>query len=145
MKALFQAFNLSWDPVSFTKGGFIDPKDPRYASVHSKLTSELHPAVRERAVNRQLPYFFEMLFEYRKRVEDVLRAHSGVLSASGLYRLALRKSETLNRVIADNLGVIEDVLVELISPEGREFTVAHLAKEYGYPDVELWSIDADWA
>jgi len=50
----------------------------------------------------------------------------------------------LNRVIQDNVGVIEDILVDLISPEAAAFSVENLARDFAYPDVDLFEIDSDW-
>ena len=96
------------------------------------------------SASHRLPEYFAILFDYRKRVEDVLSFSSGVLEASGLYLHAHRKAGELNLVIQDNIAVIKDALVDLISPEGATFTVEQLARDYGYPDVDLFEIDSDW-
>jgi hypothetical protein len=57
---------------------------------------------------------------------------------------AHRKAGELNRVIRENVAIIDDVLVELISPEGATFSVEQLARDYGYPDVDLFEVDSDW-
>lgn len=34
LMALFHAFEIDWNPSSFTKGGFIDPESPEVRGTH---------------------------------------------------------------------------------------------------------------
>src|SRR5262249_27865395 len=95
-------------------------------------------------IGHQLPEFFAILYDYREQVDGVLSFSSGVLEASGLYRHAYRKVGELNRIIRDNVAIVEDLLVAAISPEAATFSVEQLAREHGYPDVDLHDIDLDW-
>lgn len=142
--AMFRAFGLPWDPQSFTKGKFIEPEHPRYAPLLAKLAEEMPNRSHRWRTDRQLPHFFEILFDYRTRVDDVLSFSSGVLEASGLYLHAYHKAGELNRVIRDNVAIVEETLVALVSPEGASFSVEQLARDFEYPDVDLFEIDADW-
>ncbi len=36
------------------------------------------------------------------------------------------------------------MLAALISPEAAEFSVEQLARDHGYPDVNLGDIDEEW-
>ena len=65
----------------------------------------------------QLPEFFAILFSYRERIDQVLSFSSGVMEASGLYLQAHREAAKLNRLIEDNISIIDDILAALISPE----------------------------
>ncbi|MBV9124234.1 MAG: hypothetical protein JO112_12825 [Planctomycetes bacterium] len=91
-----------------------------------------------------LPVCFKILFDYRTKVEKVLTFSSGVLEASGLYAYAHRKAGELNGIIREHVRIIDDLLVALISPQAKTFTVEELSKDYDYPDVDLNVIDADW-
>ena len=146
LAALFRAFGIPWDPSSFIEGRFIQPEDPRYDALLTKLATEMaeepHSGI---ASNRdQLPEFFAILFSYRKRIDQVLSFSSGVMEASGLYLQAHRVAGKLNRRIEDNISIIEDILAALISPEAAEFSVEQLARDHGYPDVDLGDIDEEW-
>jgi hypothetical protein len=77
-------------------------------------------------------------------VDHVLSFSCGVLEASGLYLYAHRKAEEMNRIIRDNVSIVDDILVALISPEETSFSVEQLTREYGYPDVDLFEIDSAW-
>ena len=146
LAALFGAFGIPWHPLSFTEGRFIQPEDPRYVALLTKLaTTMAEERHRETALDRgQLPDFFAILFSYRERIDEVLSFSSGVLEASGLYLQAHRTAATLNRLIEDNISIIEDILAALISPEAVEFSVEQLARDHGYPDVDLGDIDDEW-
>jgi len=67
-----------------------------------------------------------------------------VLEASGLYLYSLERIGNMNTTICQNLGLVEDVLAELISPTQQEFRVADLERDYGYPTVDLFDVDMDW-
>lgn len=144
--ALFRAYGIPWGPESFSKGGFIKPKEPRYKSVISILAAEVRNANDEggKPEREQLPGFFEELFKYRRRVDHVLSFSSGLMAAGGLYLHAHRKVNELNRIIKADLDIIDDSLALLISPEAATFTVEQLVREYDYPDVDLDEIDLDW-
>ena len=144
LAATFRAFGIPWDPPGFVQGKFIQPEQPRYATLLSKLTAEMPKESSRWAEAHQLPEFFAILYDYREQVGGVLAFSSGVLTASGLYLHAHRKVGELNRVIQDNVAVVEDVLVELIDPEAAAFSVEQLASDHGYPDVDLFDIDSDW-
>lgn len=144
LAAMFNAFDLPWNPQLFIEGGFISPEQKRYADALSKLAEEMPEMSRKLAESDQLPDFFRILFDYRSRVDDVLYFPGGVLEASGLYLHAYSKAGELNKIIHDNVNIIDDALVALISPEAATFTVENLVQDYGYPDVDLSEIDADW-
>lgn len=139
--ALFRAFGIPWNPTSFVQGKFIEPDLPRYAALLSKLTAEMPHGSAHWTHSHQLPQFFSILLDFRKRVENVLDFSSGVQEASGLYLHAHRKAGELNSVIQDNIAIIEGTLVELISPEAAAFSIEQLTRDFEYPDVDLFEID----
>jgi hypothetical protein len=82
--------------------------------------------------------------KYRLKLQPALDFTSGTLEADGLYIYALEKAAELNRAIRSHVGIIDDILAELISPTGASFTVEELAKEHGYPLDDLFEIDVAW-
>jgi len=155
--SLFRAFGVPWGPETFIQGRFIDPGDARYNPLLARLAAE-RPQGAGRGVEpldirlwqspehlrHQLPRFFEILFGYRKRVADLLAFSSGLFEASGLYWQAHSMASDLNAVIATHVGVIDDILATVISPERAHYSMDQLVRDYGYPDVDLSEIDADW-
>ena len=144
--ALFRAFQINCDPAQFVNGMFIDPSNDKYASLLVKLIDST-PEIRlygfmPRA--NQMQSCFEILLSYREGVERVLSFNRGLLEASGLYLTAFNKTEQFNSIIRHNITVIDDILVEFISPDGREFTVEYLIKNYEYPDIDLSMLDMDY-
>ncbi len=55
--ALFRAFEIDWDPVSFVEGKFIQPKSTRYAALLGTMASAMPEAGRPgfRVDSRHLP------------------------------------------------------------------------------------------
>ena len=85
-----------------------------------------------------------MLLEFRLKLHPALNFASGTLEATGLYFYALQKAEELNRAIRPHLGIVDDLLAELISPTDASVTVAELARCHGYPLDDLFEIDVAW-
>ena len=96
------------------------------------------------SLRSQLPDLFRLLLEYRLKLEPALNFASGTLEADGLYVYALEKAEELNRAIRSHLGIIDDLLAELISPTDATVTVDDLARRHGYPLGDLFEIDVAW-
>ena len=146
LRALFQAFGIVWDPVAFTTGQFIQPDYPRYAVVLTRAATEM-PIIVAGELSQEryhLPILFAILLRYRETLDRGLNFAGGVAEASGLAYYAYAKVEQLNREIRGKLAIVEDVLAALISPEGRSFSIDELARDYGYPDVDVRGVDAEW-
>lgn len=151
--AMFNAFEIEWNPEAFVNGEFIKYDDPRYASLLDTLHTsmlEMLPVDMRESINYghgfgvhsdQLTDCFNILFKYRERVGSILTFSDGVLAASGLYLFAHQKTDELNRIVRENLGIIDDILVAIISPEEKQFSMVQMVNDYGYPDVDLCKID----
>jgi hypothetical protein len=84
-----------------------------------------------------------MLLEFRLTLQPVLGFTSGTLEASGLYFHAIQKADELNRAIVSHLGIVDDLLAELISPTDLSVTVDDLARDHGYPLGDLFELDME--
>ncbi|MFM8393189.1 MAG: hypothetical protein ACKOB4_04625, partial [Acidobacteriota bacterium] len=145
LKAMFRAFQINWDPSEFAQGKFIDPRQDKYAPLLRRLINST-PEIRRHGLSAgadQMPNCFKILLSYRISVENLLSFNSGLLEANGLYLTAFNKTSGLNKIIRQNLSVIDDILAEFICPDWREFTVEDLIRDYGYPDVDLFMLDVD--
>jgi hypothetical protein len=87
---------------------------------------------------------FAMLLGYREGVRRVVQATSGWLECSD--------GALLGMIVTQNQigGRIEELMVDvdrwlrtLIDPDGRTFEVRELIATYGWPDVDLWQLEAD--
>jgi hypothetical protein len=145
-RALFRASEIDCDPSEFARGNFIKADDPRYEAAIDRMNSELEQMIASNNKCRpdQLRQGLEILLDDRERLERVLSFSSGVLTASGLYFYAYKTIEELNQSIRSRAAIVDDVLAALISPEGKTFAVEFLAREYRYPDVDLFEIDSEW-
>jgi hypothetical protein len=138
--ALFRAFKIDWDPVSFAAGHFIQPESPRYAPLLERWVAQMPAAMARKlgSQNYQLPEFFSILLRYRESVQAALFFSSGVSEASGLYAYAYGKVEELNRIIRDHVAIVDDILVALIGPEAKTVAVEQLPMETSYPEDDDW-------
>ncbi|MFI5387051.1 MAG: hypothetical protein ACHQ50_13135 [Fimbriimonadales bacterium] len=149
--ALFKAFGIETEVSSFHKGEFIDVKNPAYRPLLVRIRSEVDDEVIAQHLDPQsqqhwadLRHVFEQLLAYRVRLRAVLDFSGGVLEATPLYYYAHQKIGEINRAIRPHLGIVEDLLVELISPTDAKFDVTDLARDFGYPLVDLSDLDLDW-
>jgi hypothetical protein len=144
LMSMFRAFQISWDPSEFSQGNFIDPRQDKYAPLLRKLINSTPEIQRHglRVRADQMAGCFNVLLSYRINVEKVLSFNSRLLEANWLYLTALNKTSRLNNAIRQNLSVIDEILAEFICPDQREFTVENLIRDYEYPDVDLFMLDA---
>ncbi len=144
--ALLRAFEIDCRPTEFVEGQFLRTTSERYVPLLQRLKLE-RPDILESSAGdyvQQLPFCFNILLEYRIRLEEVLSNASGVLEASGLYLLMFLRAEQLNRTIRENVEPIDALLGEFISPERAQFTLEQLARDFNYPLVDLLELDFLW-
>ena len=146
LMALFRAFKIDWNPAAFVQGKFIDGRSSRHQAFMDSALASMRPidVGGIDAERRMLPVCFKLLFEYRARMESALSFSRSLQEGCGLYLFACRKADEMNGIILQNIGIIEDCLAALISPERREFALVDLVRDHGYPAVDLSEIDADW-
>ncbi len=148
--ALFKAFGIQTTVSSFDEGEFIDVTNPAYGSLLAKIKQDFDSegALRwwidkKGRSPSELRYVFRTSLEYRVKLESVLGFNSGVKEATGLYYYAHQKTGEMNRAIHSHLGIIEDLLIALISPSDAKFDEADLGRDFGYPLIDLFEIDVD--
>jgi hypothetical protein len=143
LDALFRAFGLGWNPEYFEEGKFINHDHPKYAAVLQTLCKETDDRVDEMFCDEsKLQWLYRTLFEYRLLAQPLLSFANGVLEASGIYLYAYEKTGDISSAIHDKLNDIEALLTELISPEGKTFTVQQLIRDYEFPTEDL--SDDEW-
>ncbi len=148
--AILAAFAIKTDLTSFDRGEFIDTNNPAYEPPLSRAGKELPKSLVSSMERRgghfetQLGGMFHILLDYRLKLEPALSFTSGALEASGLYLYALQKADELNRAIRAHIGIVDDLLAELINPTDASVTVDDLARHHGYPLGDLFHFDLDW-
>ena len=146
LKALFRAFKIPWNLSDFCEGSFIEAEDPRHVPLLKRAAAEVSEGrtLNPESLGNQLPTLFSILLAYREGVASSLSFSGGVMEASGLYYYAHRKVAQLNQVIGQHVHIVEDILVDLVSPEAAAFTLGVLVRDYGYPEDDLFQIDGDF-
>lgn len=143
LQALFAAFGIAWDIAAFREGRFIDGS-ARYDPVLERARADSTYGRERAGSSHTLRSFFRTLLSYRERVDALLEHHSGVYSASGIFLYACEKVRAANEQIQQAVEPIEDLLAACISPTWQTFSRDQLIREFGYSDVDLFDIDADW-
>ncbi len=93
---------------------------------------------------RDIYSFYQHLMKYRIEIDKVLRHNSGVLEASSLgFRSAISLTVELNNELYKKVEKIDELLFEIINPNGLTFDEETLIKEYGFPKADLDAIDMD--
>lgn len=145
LQAMFRAFGIAWNPRAFEEGDFIDPADPRYAAILRRYEPRRIPGIMGGfLIPEHLARSFAILLEFRVRVHRVLDHPERIFASDGPILHALELMTTLATDLRASVRPVDDALAELISPEGAAFELDVMRVEYGYPDVDLCVIDAEW-
>lgn len=140
--ALLRAFELG-SPEDFSQGRFLEEKAlsgyPRAAGALKEFERDF-PKPRSDSLCR----LFWWLLTYREEAEPLLQIHSGWLSAShpGILT-ALRATGRANSRVKEALSEVETLLVELISPSGKQVTEREMIERWGWPQVDLQQLLQD--
>jgi hypothetical protein len=151
LKALFRAFSIPFDLKKFRKGRFIDWKNPVYEVFLERARAAFSKQVAEGKLSGMLEVdsfylsdIFSHLLKYRWELERALSFNAGLLCAGNLFYFEFITINAMDREIRSQLPMIDDLLVELISPTYAAVSRGELVNKYSYPDVDLGEIDLDW-
>ncbi|MDJ1504040.1 hypothetical protein [Xanthocytophaga agilis] len=157
LEALFQAFGI--DPKyiqSFNAGEFIKARPVAdYSEWLTDIEAYSLPIglERDRDFNRdtvnhnKLIHIFAYLFKYRMVLERTLQYNSGWLEGYGAtwVRYMIDKTEGfLNEENRAYVKYLDNLLCVAIDPYQQQYKKYELIEKYGYPDVDLRDIDADY-
>jgi hypothetical protein len=88
--------------------------------------------------------FYHHLMKYRIEIDSVLQHNSEILEASSLgFRSAISLTAELNNDLYKKVEIIDELLFEIINPNGLSFNEETLIKEFGFPKDDLDAIDMD--
>ena len=145
LQAMFRAFGIAWDPRAFEEGGFIDPGDPRYATILHRFEPRRIPGIVSSFVAPEhLARSFAILLEFRVDVQRVLDHPERIFASDGAILRALESMTAVATDLRTSVRLVDDGLAELISPGAVAFGLEEMRGEHGYPDVDLGMIDAEW-
>jgi len=145
--ALFRAYNIPWNLASFISGHFIDIESMRYADLLDRITTDMQDYIKHDSDTElmDIESGFATLLEYRQTVDRLLTFFSGHLSwAFGLGGIIQYRAVEFNKIIRNNVDILDDLICYFISPEGSSFSLEDMIHEHGYPDADLDEIDLDW-
>lgn len=137
--ALLRAFSLG-EPKAFADGSFLEgrPLDA-YPLAAKALREGPWDFRREQATwPDTLGRLFWWLLVYRTRAEQLLRINSGWLEAGhpGILT-ALHITGRANTQVNAALAEVEELLVEMIAPDGKTISEKELMARWGFPDVDI--------
>jgi len=140
LNSMLHAFHLG-DLSSFESGGFIEHDNgPRYAKALELISKGAISFDR----SNELVGCFNILMRFRQEVEDVLSF------GSGAYHIGLRLQwNTYCRIwnfiwiMKEEVKSLDSIIVAIISPEEKSFTIDELVRDHGFPDVNITEIDLD--
>ncbi|AKF10394.1 hypothetical protein [Sandaracinus amylolyticus] len=140
VNALLRAFELG-SPQSFARGEFLRA---RALDAHPRALARLAKHAGDRRPRDfSLVILFTTLMRYRRDADRVVRGSEGWLEAGDAGVLtALALQDRASRALGAALVDIDDVLAELIAPDGRTFTEPDLVARWGWPDVDLLHLRA---
>jgi len=135
----------------FVSGKFIEKKDDEFCeklkedALSYMKTTRFHRVKAEQFESNQLPRVFERFLEYRAAINKVIYFNGGVLEASGFYLWGVLNTEEATEYLKITKEHIDNLLIRFIDPEKEiNIPIEILVLTYGYPDVNLDSIDMRW-
>jgi hypothetical protein len=148
--SLFLALNIQCSYSDFMKGLFIkdynlydwNELETIITNKYKKGMNQVHFEGNESAY--ELQTLFQELFDYRLLLEDLVTKNSGVLAASGVYKIPFNIMRDINRKITKEFTGLEQILAYLINPGGLQYSIEELNLQFGYPIVDLLDLDFDW-
>lgn len=124
LRALERAFDVRPGFEALLDGSFLDHRPP-------------HPELAEAR------WVYERLKDYLCAAWRVLDFNGGMLEASGEFCRAVELTEAVNDRFRGALAPIEAVVDAIVSPDGRAASLDELRSQ-GWPEDDLWEVDADW-
>jgi hypothetical protein len=88
---------------------------------------------------------FSKLFQFRVAFERVLKFNSGVYECGGTFKCVYLATERMLRQLKPQTIPLDETLCEFIAPHNPQLSKALLVEKYGFPDVDVEGIDANWA
>jgi len=129
----------------FLRGDFIHKRESiEYPKIQELIEKE--KSFESDSFNgiRDIYSFYQHLMKYRIEIDKVLGHNSGVMEASSLgFRSAISMTSELNNDLYKKVEKIDELLFEIINPNGLTFDEENLIKEYGFPKEDLDAIDMD--
>lgn len=133
----------------FVTGEFISKKSDEFCNAFlnsAKMYLRIEKPDNTAFYRQIMPVSFRKIFNYREMLNNLLYHQSGVLEASGLYFWTYKK------IFVANLGlqnITEDINTALFSfidyTNDLQIPISELKEYYGYLDVDLNMIDAQYA
>lgn len=98
-------------------------------------------------VEHGLGMLFQILLRFSHEVRSLLAFNSGWYEVSSITaRYSIDKTQKfLEAIDLQGLHEVEALLCKILDPRDRTFTRAELIANFGYPDVDLLDIDAEYA
>jgi hypothetical protein len=148
--SLFLALDIKCSYSDFMKGLFIKDYDlydwneleAIIKNKHKKGMNQVHFHGNESSYEMQV--LFQELFDYRLLLDNLIKKNSGLMAASGVYRIPFNLMKDIDRKITKEFAGIEQILAYLINPRGLHYSIEELNLQFGYPIVDLLDIDFDW-
>ncbi len=147
VRALLLAFGLG-SPAEFGNGAFLHGRPqsacPRSAAEVARIRLDYPEGYRPKESDSDLPIFFGYLLDYRFAAERLLRHYGRMLECSIIgAAAALELAVSANSKIAADLTEIDELLAEMISPEGKKVALVELVEKWGWPEVDLEELERE--
>lgn len=151
---LLEAHQIVCDYEAFKIGSFIDEgfhinlgKINQIYEKHRGISFD-NPILQlkkdENFTRQHAKMLFRSLYNYRSHLDKALKSDDGVLAASGYYLLPILTKQKLNQLIIKEVQLIDELLIILINPEGKNYSIDELQTYFQYPTIDLEELDLDW-
>ncbi len=92
-----------------------------------------------------LQVVWERALRFRREAESLVDFNGGVGAASGWHLCAVELTGSVGRRMHGVLQDLDALLADIVDPRQRVFSREELIRRFGFPDVDLFDIDCEWA
>ena len=141
LKSIMKAYEIN-SFSEFKAGAFICVNNKgRYAKALNLISKKPQG---EKSIN-DLQECYRMLLQYREVMEEALSYGSGYYHiGSELVHQASCHINHSEESCREHFRSIDEILISIISPEAKQFSIEQLKREFAFPEVNVGAIDLQW-
>lgn len=142
INSLMTFLNIECNYEELFSGAFI-------SNYHTKLEIEQPVNLSEykdkdQLTSSDLKFPYSHLLNYRLKTFSLLHHNSTIYAASEAHTALFKPITKINKLISNETGQIDEILIKITDPRNRSCSLPDLIKHHRYPNVNIDDIDIEW-
>ena len=144
IQALLHALDINADFKSFVDGSFVLQRDLEdYNPVVEEIV-HISGSCRRFQFKHEITIVFKELLAFRRKIYACEKNWGGIIESGRVLGNLITLTEPTIDALRISAEPVDRVLALIIDPKLKELDDELLVKEYGYLDVDLATVDAEW-